>query len=581
MTVALARGAADAEKLRVKVEGLRGGIVSHTLGSDDLKRNVLSVLSIDEARGDKDLTEGRIRRLHAKAADEIREALAPFGYYRPVLNANLEKEGDTFVATYRIEPGPPLHVTSLALTVTGPGAGTQPFEQVARDFPLGEGDVLVQPVYDAGKKTFDSLASETGYLDAVWKTSEILIDRDAYTARITLHYDTGPRFVFGSTAFEQDVLDPDLLKGYVTWHEGDPIDTRQLLRLQNALGASTYFARVEIEAAREKADGLRVPILVHLEPARPWRFATGLGYGTDTGPRGSLAVDLRRVNRRGHRIETETKLSFLEQSATARYLMPVGFPRTDVLTWTVGFAHLRPRNSESRTFLTGPELTRVRGLWHQVFGLLFQRETYDVGLDSGVSELLTPTASFTRIRADDRIFTRNGDRFDLRLRGAVEHALSSATFGQAELTGKLIRPWGKKVRLIGRFDLGQTFTSQFRQLPPRIRFFAGGDASVRGYAYQQLGVRDEAGNVIGGRALQVASVEVEWMPIAKFGGIGFAAFYDAGNATDRFLSGPWKSGAGIGVRWRSPVGMVRIDVASAVSEPGHPFRFHVNIGPDL
>lgn len=581
LTACVFGGPAQAsEKVRVRVEGL-GGIVRRAMGSDDLRRNVLSLLSIEGAKKEKGLTEGRIRRLHAKAPDEIREALEPFGYYRPVIHASLEKEGDTFEARYVIEPGAAIPVVAIDLAISGPGAATQPFQDLILDFPLTQGDPFVHPEYEQGKKSFETLAAEIGYLDAAWSESEVLVDRDAYEARITLHFDTGPQYLFGSTAFEQNVLDPDLLRGYVDWKEGEPIASDKLLKLQNALGASTYFSRVEIEPRQECAEGLRVPIVVHLVPAPRWRFLGGLGYGTDTGVRATLNADLRRVNRSGHRIETETKLSGVEQSAFGKYLVPGPYPRTDVITFTVGYAHLKPRTSESRTFVTGVGLTQVRGLFHEAFGLVYQRETYTVGLDEGTSGLLTPEASWALIDADDRVFTRNGEKVELKLRGAVEEVLSTATFGQVQLAAKAIRPWGDRVRFVGRAEVGQIFTSQFRQLPPRVRFFAGGDRSVRGYAFHALGTLDEAGNVIGGRSLATASAEVEWMPIDLLGGIGFATFVDVGNATDRFLSGPWKTGVGIGVRWRSPVGMVRIDVASPVSEAGTPLRLHVNIGPDL
>lgn len=120
-------------------------------------------------------------------------------------------------------------------------------------------------------------------------------------------------------------------------------------------------------------------------------------------------------------------------------------------------------------------------------------------------------------------------------------------------------------------------TDQFRQLPPRFRFFAGGDESVRGFGYQELGEEDEAGNVIGGQALLVGSLEYELRVLEKWSG---AVFYDTGNAF-RAFGDPLEYGAGLGVRWRSPIGPIRADVAWALSEDGTPFRFHLNIGPDL
>jgi translocation and assembly module TamA len=131
--------------------------------------------------------------------------------------------------------------------------------------------------------------------------------------------------------------------------------------------------------------------------------------------------------------------------------------------------------------------------------------------------------------------------------------------------------------VLARVEAGHIFTGQFRQLPPTLRFFAGGDQSVRGFGYETLGSRDSLNNVIGGSSLIVGSVEAEWRFLPRF---AIAVFTDAGNAFTGFpLS--LEQGAGLGLRWLSPVGLIRVDGAFAVSRPGAPFRLHVGIGPDL
>jgi translocation and assembly module TamA len=131
--------------------------------------------------------------------------------------------------------------------------------------------------------------------------------------------------------------------------------------------------------------------------------------------------------------------------------------------------------------------------------------------------------------------------------------------------------------VLARIDLGGTVTHQLRDLPPSIRFFSGGDQSVRGFEYRSLGPVDEFGNVIGGRVLAVGSIEFDREIIRRF---GIAGFVDVGNAMDRFEWSLERSVGG-GVRWLSPVGLVRLDLAFAVSRDGHPLRFHLTVGPDL
>lgn len=561
------------ERLRIEIEGIE----------DDLRRNVLATLSLEEAREEGDLTADQIRRLESRSEEEIAEALQPFGYYRPEIESTLRREGDTWVARYEVDPGPPLQVTSVGVSVEGAGAETPGFRQAVRDFPLSQGERLYHPAYESGKQAFLDEASENGYLDAAFEVSEIRIDREAYTADIALRFDTGPRYQFGPVTFNQDFLEPDLLRGYVTFEPGEPFDLDELLRMQTALSDSPYFQRVEVVPRRDLAEGVAVPVEVNLTPAKRQRWNTGVGYGTDTGARGTVALELRRINREGHRGYTEIRAAERENAFEARYEIPGAYPRTDLLTFSLGYSDLRLDTTESETYLIGAALTRTRGEWREAFALRFQQEDYKVGVDEGTAELLIPQATWTRVRADDRISTSRGYRMEFVVRAADEAALSNASFFQTSAEGKLIRSFADRFRLVSRLRIGHTETQDFRELPATIRFFAGGDQSVRGWGYQELGPRDLAGNVIGGRELLAGSLELEYRFLEKWRFLeqwGIAVFYDAGNAL-RSFSDPLERGAGVGFRWVTPIGPLRADAAWALTQPGTPIRFHLTVGPDL
>jgi translocation and assembly module TamA len=293
-------------------------------------------------------------------------------------------------------------------------------------------------------------------------------------------------------------------------------------------------------------------------------------------------MELRRINRRGHRAESNLTLSDIERSFASRYLIPSPYPKTNVLTFTLGYSRLQPDTSDSETLLVGVGRTRSRKRWREALGLTFERSDFVVGVDEGVSELLIPEVSYSRTRADDRIYPRKGQRLQVKLRGAAEDLLSDSTFVRTTAEAKAIRAVGERMRVITRLEAGYIWTSDFRSLPPSIRFFAGGDQSVRGYSYQELGPLDVEGNVIGGAALLAASFEVEslFLDLGRFGRWGAAAFYDIGGSSDE-LGGDLEEGLGIGLRWLSPIGLVRADVALATSRPGSPVSFHLMIGPDL
>ncbi len=571
----LAPRAAHAARIDVDVAGIDG----------DERANVLSALSIARLADEKRVDERQVRDAHARAAGEIETALQPFGYYRPRVESALRKDGRKYRATYRVDKGPPLRVGKLTIRVTGEaltggGSGSAGFREAADAFPLREGDLLNHVAYEQGKGAFLDYAAEHGYLDASFEVAEIRIDRDRYASEIVLHFDTGPQYLFGSLQIRQDILDGDIVSGFAPFRRGEPVSVGKVLKFQNGLSDSRYFSRVEVRADRSRAEGRYVPVDVRLTPADRTRWHAGVGYGTDTGPRFTGQLELRRINRRGHRGESWLTASGIEQSLDLRYIVPRPPPSTDSLTYAIGYADLRSDTSEEQLALVSATYTRTRRKWVQSYGLGYRRENFTVGTDEGRTGLLVPEVNFSRTSADDRVYPLRGHRIDLRLRGAAENVLSDVSFARAQARLQWVRGLTEDVRVLARVDGGIMWSPDFRQLPAAHRFFAGGDQSVRGFDFQEIGDLDDEGNVIGGTRLLVASVEADWLFLEKWGKWGVALFADAGDAGSR-LDLFSRRGVGAGIRWLSPVGMVRIDVATAISEPGSPVRLHLSLGPDL
>ena len=571
LTLNPGRVLAQAEPVRVELSGVSG----------DAERNVRTVLQIARAAEAGKLPPNRVRELHGKAQKDIELALEPFGFYRSTVQGSLEKIGGTWVARYAIQPGPAVLVRTVDVRVAGAGAQVPAFRKLVENFPLHPGDTLLHLPYEAAKLAFLTVATDSGYLDAKFDTADIKVDRAASTADVQLHFDTGPRFAFGPVTFEQNVLDPRFLETRVTFKQGEPYRGDKLLALEAALAQDPYFRRIEVIPRRDLARGVEVPIQVQLEPRKPRGYEVGAGYGTDTGPRGRFAVEWRRLNRRGHSAEAEITASPVEQSISTQYRIPaVGSP-TGMLTFVAGFALLNPTVSNSRTTLVGARLGRQRFGWTEALSLTYHHEAFRVGVDSGTTDMFIAGASWQRVRADDQLFPSKGLRLRLSLQGSPG-GLASPSLGQIEATAKLIRSIAKGTRVLLRADVGRTFSSDFRGLPPTLRFFAGGTESVRGFGYLELGPPDSLGHVIGGPVLEVASVELDHKIFNRW---AIAAFTDVGNALNSFSlsikQGALEQGVGAGIRWVSPIGLVRIDGALAVTRPGPPFHLHFSIGPDL
>ena len=567
LLLAFAWAPARAVSIDVKVEGIEG----------DAEANADALISLNH-QDEKTLTDLEVQHLHEKAPAEIKRALEPFGWYRPAIDAQLVRTDDGWVATYIVTPGPRVTIAALDFTTKGEGAKDRGLDRLVQRFPLQKGDPLLHASYEAGKVSVNEWAARTGYLDGHFTVQRVDVDPEASTARIVLEYDTGPLYRFGPVRFEQDVLDDRLLQGMVGFDRGDPADYRDLLNLQGRLRESTYFTYAEVTAKRDEAQGNEVPVVVTLTPSKKLRYEAGAGFGTDTGPSGRLAVEWRRLNRKGHRARIEANAAWREDNASVRYMIPRGHLGTGLITTSAGYQKENTGTSDSQTLLGGMRLTSMRGAWQKTYGMEYRWDRFEVGPDSGSTRLLTPLADFTRMMADDPVDTRHGFKLAVHARGGVDQVLSDVSFLQLSTLDQGITRVGRRNRLIGRVEAAWTYTKDFRDLPPALRFFAGGASSVRGYGYQELGVIDPVSKtVIGGPQLLIGSVEFEHRFLRKW---GVATFYDIGNAVNRFTD-PLASGAGVGLRWISPVGPVRVDAAWALSRENTPLRVHLRIGPDL
>ncbi len=543
-----------------------------------LRDNVLLFLSIQQQKNLPDLSEGRVRLLHALAPDEIRAALQPFGYYRPHIDSTLVNQNNRWVATYHIQLGEPVRITELDVHIDGEASTDPEFRQRLTDLPIKQGDILDDARYEEAKRTLQNLGAQRGYFDAELQHSEVRVDPARNSASVSLHYASGARYHFGAVSFLQaDGLDLSLLQRYVPFKPGEPYDSNKILKLQSALSDSEYFQQVDVEPRRDRAENLAVPVDIKLTLRDRDKYTLGAGYGTDTGARAKAAWERRIVNTGGRRFSTELNVSQINTSITTRYRIPIKNPLTDQIVITGGWTDDHPKTSDSQTRLFGISRNQARGDWREAYSLNYRHERFVTGVDNGKSTLFIPEVNWQRIRADNRINTTRGSRIQIDFRGAATSLGSDVSFFQTRVNTKFILPVSTAGRLLTRLDGGHTSVKDFENLPATLRFYAGGDQSVRGYAYSSLGPLDSLGNVAGGKYLLVGSVEYEHSLSEKWSA---ATFYDVGNAYNS-SSENFKQGAGVGLRWRSPIGPVRLDVAWPLSLEDRPWRFHLVVGPDL
>jgi len=540
---------------------------------------VQSNLSLYQQRNNTLLNELLIQSLHRKAPGEIKRTLQSFGFYQAKVSSELTRQDADWRAHYRVEPGPRVQIHAIDVVLSGPGSGDDAFQQWQAALSLKVGDPLDHALYEKVKQQLMALAEDRGYFDATLLRHEIQVTIAQQQADIILHFDSGPRYRFGEITLNQSesILHEGFLARYLTFSAGDSYLADKLFELHRAMLESGYYQRVEIRPQREQTQDQAIPVEVLLHPRPRMLYTFGVGYGTDTLARINVGFENRYVNRRGHRLTGGAQVSGIGRQASLSYRIPLLRAPTDFLDISPGVEQEYTDTVKRTTQTVNASLTSQVQRWMQTLFISFQQERFVIADEHDKSILLVPGASWQRTEADNRLQPRNGWSLFLQVRGGAESLGSDASFLQWRGAVKGVKGIGSRGRLIGRVDGGLTRVAQFSELPASYRFFAGGDYSVRGYAFQSLGPTDASGRVVGGENLLTASIEYNHLLKGAF---DWALFYDMGNAFDGSDFSA-KEGAGVGVRWRLPVGALRFDVAKPLSDPDRPWRFHLTIGLEL
>jgi len=552
--------------VEVRIEGIEGAVRDNVAAAISLNRPI-----------QQDLSEARLNFLHGRAPDEIRRAMKVFGYYSPSIKTSLEATEGGWQAVYRITPGKPVTIEKIDIEITGAGADTETFRELRQAQPFTKGQRLEHQTYTNYKNRLSRRARELGYFEARFQQSELRVNPEKHRATVILKFTTGPRYRYGPVSFNDNPLSEDFLRNYIPFNEGEPYSSQGPLDLREVLVNTDMFSGVEVKPDETSGDAETVPVSVELEPRKPHRYTAGIGFATDTGPRLSLGWDARYLNERGHQFNSSLRISPVTSNLTGTYLMPYFRNRPADIGLSGSLENEDTDTFRSRSGQATLFQSRSRWGWNETLSTTYLVEDFEVADESETTRLLIPGASWWKTWSDDPLYAKRGGRLRFEIKGAAEPLLSDTSFVQARLAGKYVRALGFRNRLLTRLELGATEVTDFGKLPTSLRFFAGGDNSIRGYDYRSLGPKNAAGEVTGGRYLIVGSIEYEQFVYKDY---GVAAFVDFGNAVNDF-SDPLEVGTGAGLRWLSPVGLIKLDVGVGITEPDTPIRLHISLGADL
>jgi translocation and assembly module TamA len=565
--------------IRIEIDGIEGG----------LRQNVLALLSLQRYRDRDRIEPEAVQRLYNRIDDEVRTALRPFGYYEPRITSTIQgpDKDRRWHVHLSIDPGVPVLIDTVNIQVSGPGAEDPAFTRLRSDQDLRTGVRLNHASYEQLKGGLERAAATYGYLDARLLRNELQVDLATHKASIYLELQTGERYRFGATTIDQHAVHDGVVRRFLRYREGDPYNALLLLRTQFALDDSLYYSTVEVEAGERDRVHHTVPINIRASNARRG-YSVGAGYGTDTGLRGTASWTVPRVNSYGHRFRVEAQISQIQQTFDARYTVPFGDPALekfslDLVGQEAEYGDYVTTNSVSFV----PAVTQVVGAWQRIISVTAAHTVTDdpIGIRQ-VDNLILPGIVFASVPEGylgEALFSRG---MYVQLLGSGTGLGARANFLRLDVQGQRVVDLATRWHLLLRTELGASTVNDAEHLPGQYRFFAGGDRSVRGFAFDDLSpVRLTPGTgvpvKVGGRDLATGTVELE-RDLPR--NLGIAVFVDGGNAIDHF-SDPLAWSTGIGFRLRLPVVTVGIDVAQPLRAPGFPSlpgpRLELNISPRL
>ncbi|MTW05071.1 BamA/TamA family outer membrane protein [Duganella ginsengisoli] len=549
---------------------------------DDLLRDNLDVVRF---RGNPRMDREQLQRMVRAAPEQVKTLVATEGYFSPAASARIEGDGQP-VVVIDVQPGEPVRVDSVDIVLEGFTPNPQsPFDTAAltASWTLPKGDIFRQEDWEKAKRALLRQVVQTRYPRAVLTETEAAVDPERHAAALRLVLDSGPELRFGELRVEGlKRYPPSVVANLNQIKPGDYYSEAALQAYQSRLQDTGYFASVEvsadmssvldeqIEAGKGQPAGASppvLPLLVRVVENKRRNVSAGVGYSTNTGNRAQLNYDDLAVY--GLKMKSALTLETKKQTAKVDFYFPT---TADGYNDSFGTSYVRSNieGEETNTFAINARRAWGTPLLERSIALELLTERRDVAGSRGVRSTSLPvTYAVTRRKVDNLLFPTTGHVLSWQLGGAL---LAEEPFARASVKGLFYIPFDPKNLVLLRGEAGAVISKQKDGIPATYLFRAGGDQSVRGYAYQELGV-GEGTATVGGRYLATASVEYQHWLRPAWGG---AVFYDAGNAADQLSGLHPKSGYGVGVRWKSPVGPLNVDAAYGHSTKK--VRLHFSLG---
>lgn len=548
---------------------------SQVTGADDKTTSLEIILDIENKPLKENLNNTLRANLRCKMRltpflentlkEQAQGALQALGFYHSEILIDLSEKNDCLQVKLEISVGEVSRWRKITVGVSGEMAELAEVKKLLNDLPLKTGKPVHHGHYDALRNRLQDLAQQYGFFTAEFSKREILIYIEEKQADVNLILDSGPRFQIGAIQLNAEPFHPKFLQRLQILKSKDPYSLTALQAQQQRLLASGYFENVTFNS--EKVAG-QVNLTIDALARKRRYYEGSLGVASDIGVRSRFYYENRYINAFGDTVNALVELSAPRQALTLNYLQPLGDPLTEKQQSSLLIYQEEIDDKRAQGLQLQWSRSRQRGFWQRTLFINADFERFRLENTWQNSRLLRPGVAYAYRQSDDLLNPKQAKNFDFEISASVK-PLSNVNFLLLESRFFYLRPLGKKQRWFSESTLGAIYSDDFTKVPLSLRFFAGGDNSVRGFAYQSLSPDGQ-----GGRYLISQRLELERMLSEKH---GIAVFYDLGNSFNDWEKLQIKQSFGLGWRWRAPVGTLRLDLAFPLVDDQDP-RLHFSFG---
>jgi translocation and assembly module TamA len=554
----------------VRVEGLE------RLGATEELTEAFEAQSALEARRSKAVNPAQLERRSQEDAELLAELLRSRGYYDATVERRIERQPEMVQVVFDATPGEQYEFQSVELP--GLEAAGEEAARLRQAFAVKAGDPVIAEDVIAGGLALKVALGERGFALAEVGEQDIEVDHRTRRASLVLPVRPGPLAAFGTIRVSgKPALSSRHVSTIARFDPGEPFRQSKVDDLRRALIATGLVAAAEVQLV-PTADRRSVDLLVRLEPAPPRTIAGELGYGTGEGLRAEASWQHRNFIVPEGAVTVRGIAGTQEQLASAQFRRNNFLRRDQVLNVHASASHQDRDAYEAKTLLLGGNIERQSNIiWHKKWTwslgaeLLATRErgAFDRSGTKATRDFLLTTfpASLGYDSSDDLLNPTRGIRLIGRVSPEISAHGGQFAYGRVQLDSSAYRQVSDTIIAAGRIRLGTIVNADAFSIAPTRRFYAGGGGSVRGYGYQQLGPRDADGDPTGGRSLAEFALEARIRPSALGGSFGVVPFLDGGVLSNDRLGklGDWQFGAGLGLRYYSSFGPIRVDVGTPLN----------------